>query len=210
MAHATQASLFRQRMEKTFDALAAKAERIPVNALPDSVERHVQLNRQKLDLSDWDLTQDEKKQLLCMLNDNWAESIEDLEGKLCHYCVPGCCPDPLTTRRKVRDVLQCCLGRLFAVPLLYRWKHFESALAYTLRNVSVHGLLPYVWASCMSDANDAVLPDELLDMDAPDAPPAMRQQVRCGKVLRLLQEPGITAARGRIYELFMVYDLYTY
>ena len=196
MAHATQASLFRQRLEKSLDVLASNTERIPVNALPEAVERHMQINRSKLGLSDGDLTPDEREHLLCMLNDNWEESIEQLQGKLCHYCVPGCCPDTLSTRRKVRDVLQFCVGRLFAVPLLYRWKHFEAALAYTLRNVSIHGLLAHVWVSCMSDAQDAVLNDELLDMDAADAPPALRQQVRCGKVLRLLQEPGITAARA--------------
>ena len=186
--------------------LAACCERVEVASLPESVQHHMHQNETKLKLCCYDLDGEQKSHLLTMLNDDWGRPFS-LNGKLTHYCSAGCCSDDAQTRRKVRLALQSSLGALFPVPLLYRWKHFEEALAYTLRNCSIHDLLPYVWAACMNTANDAGLHEQVIEIDAADQAPSQQQQVRCSKVLRLLQEPGIFAARPRLERSSPVFAL---
>ena len=197
MAHAMQSTLFRDRLERTLDRLLSGCERVQVASLPESVRSCMQQNELKLKICCYDLDAEKQSHLLSMLNDDWSRPFAST-GRLTHYCGPNCCRDDSETKSKLRVVLQNCMGCLFPVPLLYRWKHFEGALAYTLRNCSIHGLLPYIWAACMNDSKDAALHEEVLEVDAADQAPAFQQQVRCSKVLRLLQQPDILAARTHL------------
>ena len=203
MAHASQATLFRQRMESTLDLLASKATRQPVAVMPATVQEHIRQNQSRLGLCCGDLSEEERLELVAVLNNSWDMPCTD--GILHHWCPPGCCSDEVVTRRRVRAVLGFTLGRLFPIPLLYRWKHFEGALAYTLRNMTLHHLLPFVWSACMTQTGDnELLSEHLLDLDNPDLPPSVQQQVRMGKVLRLLNEPDIQAPR--LFQNFMTVD----
>ena len=192
MGHATQASLFRQRLEHTLDMVSAKMERKAVTFLPDTIKGHMDRNRQKLRICCSDLTEKDQADLLAFFNDDWGQA--HCDGQITHWCPPGCCADDHAARQKMRSLLDVSFAKLFPVPLLYRWKHFEGALSYTLRNTCMHDLLPFVWSAGMTDANDAsLMQDKILELDSPDLPPALKQQVRMGKVLRLLHQPDILA-----------------
>ena len=194
MAHSAQATLFRQRMDSTLDLLASKVVRRPVATMPTTVQEHIRKNTSLLGLCNADLSEEEQVELLGILNDSWESPCTD--GILQHWCPPGCCSDELVTKRRLRSALGFSLARLFAVPLLYRWKHFEGALCYTLRNIAIHNLLPFVWSACMTQtADNELLTEHLLEIDNPDLPPSLQQQVRMGKVLRLLNEADIKELR---------------
>ena len=191
MAHSFSSTLFRQRLDSVLDRLAARAKRRVVAVLPQTVQDYRRKNECKLGLCHCDLTEEEQAELLVVLNNDW-DVVCDSDGSLTHWCAPGCCSDERTTKVRVRQVLATSMGRLFACPLLYRWKHMEPALAYCLRNLCIHGLLLSVYAACMSQNNDdQLLQDQILDLDHPDLSPALKHQVRMGKVLRLLSQPDI-------------------
>lgn len=59
-----------------------------------------------------------------------------------HYCLPGCCRSADEAFSKLETCVIESMTRWPAVPLLYRWKAFEPALSYTLRNLAMHRVLP--------------------------------------------------------------------
>ena len=190
MAHASQSTLFRQRLQSVLDRLAARVTRKSVAVLPQTVQDHMRRNQSKLSLCCHDLSEEQQAELIAVFNEDWNVP-RDSDSSLVHWCPPGCCPDERKTKLRAREILEASMGSLFECPLLYRWKYFEPALAYCLRNLSLHGLLAHIWSACMTDSNDDQLLQEVLDIDNPDLPPSLKQQVRMGKVLRMLTQPGI-------------------
>ena len=85
--------------------------------------------------------------------------------------------------------MQLLLGTFPSVPLLYRWKHFEGALAYCTRGVLVNGLLPDVLKAAYGKS-----PEEMLaianswEEDDPDLSFGLKQDVRVSKTVLLLAD----------------------
>ena len=171
--------------------MAGRITRRAVAALPQTVLENIRKNESKLGMCCHDLSGEQQAEMVAVLNDDW--SIErDIDESFIHWCPPGCCDSERTTKARFRRVLEASMARLFECPLLYRWKYFEPALAYCLRNMTVHGHFVHVWSACMTHSNDdQLLNEQVLEVDNPDLPPALKQQVRMGKVLRMLKQPGI-------------------
>ena len=191
MGHAAQSSTFRERLLATIGRLAVGAERHEVAILPETISTGIASNRRKLMICACDLSEEEREQILCMLNHPWTEPLEN--GRLQHWCKPGCCSSRKEMRRKLEHALFLSLGRVFEPPLLYRWKHWEGAIHYALRNTAMHNILAHVWQGCMNAKFDEALVDQLLDPDSPDLDPGAKQQVRLTRVLRMLSDPSILA-----------------
>ena len=92
-----------------------------------------------------DLDPDMEEHILDCDNSSW-----DDDEWLTHYCLPGdSCPlrcggDAQRSLRTVTASIATSLGGKLVAPLLYRWKAFPEALAWTFRGVRQHGLLPKV------------------------------------------------------------------
>ena len=194
MAHAVQASLFQHRLETAITTMAESVVRHTVVELPMKVLRWKNANAHKLSICRTDLSDQAVDFILTMLNDDWSALLRDT-GKLSHYCPPGCCESERAFRMKIRQAITATLGHFFDVPLLYRWKHFDPAVQFCLRNTIIHGLLSVAWEATMNKAFDdgAVDMSTLIDADAADLPPAVKQKIRMGKVWNLLNEDGILA-----------------
>ena len=94
---------------------------------------------------------------------------------------------------KTREALKATVGKFFDVPLLYRWKHFDPAAQFTLRNLLIHQILMVVWEATMNKVFDEGAIDlaAFVDADSADLAPAMKQKIRMGKVWQMLSEDGI-------------------
>lgn len=189
MAHASRSSLFRHRLDYAIDAMADLVVRHEVVELPSKVQRWKNSNARKIAVCSCDLSEEQVDLILSVLNDDWAVDLNQRGRQLHHYCLPGCCASSVETRAKVRKALKCTIGSFFDVPLIYRWKHFDPATHFTLRNLLIHGLLRFVWEASMSSMFDeGVDLTEYIDEDSADLNPAMRQKVRMSKVWQLLGE----------------------
>ena len=82
-----------------------------------------------------------------------------------HFCVGNCCSGKEDSLRKCLQLLVPFMSRGFAVPLLYRFKHFDQAVSYITFTIGVHKLLPRTLSSMeMSSAfgREQQLIDELM------------------------------------------------
>jgi hypothetical protein len=71
-------------------------------------------------------------------------------------------------------------------PLLYRWKHFEPALAFADRNLNFHGLLLTVLELTVACSGD-ISPEDLMQ-EWEDMTPATKQQIRAQKTIKFFQD----------------------
>ena len=137
MAHASKTTLFRSRLANSLDALARQAVRMEVVEVPLSAK--VDQNRAVLNLCSSDLQNSDGQELiLSMLNNDWGCPLNN--GSLLHFCKPNCCKTKEDFQFKMRQALEVAFGNIFETPLLYRWKHIDSALAYVIRGLSIHSL----------------------------------------------------------------------
>ena len=74
--------------------------------------------------------------MLEFLNGNTAES------PIIHWCTPGCCQNNSDAIAKVLRLTIPFFSRGFAVPLLYRFKHFAPASSFLKVGVTIHNILP--------------------------------------------------------------------
>jgi len=193
MAHASKSSLFLQRLEVAIDSIAESVIRHTVVELPKKVLDWKQANSHKLDICSGYVSDETRNMIVEMLNDDWTISVKDRGGKLHHYCPPGCCESMKACQIKMKSALKGTVGSFFDVPLLYRWKHFDPAVQFTLRNLVIHGLLIMVWEATMNKSFDDGDIDlaAYIDADSADMAPAMKQKIRMGKVWQLLSEEDI-------------------
>ena len=99
----------------------------------------VDQNRAVLNLCSSDLQNSDGQELiLSMLNNDWGCPLNN--GSLLHFCNPNCCKTKEDFQFKMRQALEVAFGNIFETPLLYRWKHIDSALAYVIRGLSIHSL----------------------------------------------------------------------
>lgn len=101
----------------------------------------------------------------------------------------------------MQQALAMTLLRGFEVPLLYRWKYFDVAAEYVLRNLALHGVLKVVWERCMQDGgSDLQDPAEFapLDEDDADLPLSLKERVRLSKVQEMLAHPNAVANFAKI------------
>lgn len=108
----------------------------------------------------------------------------------------------------MRSALDATARSLFEVPLLYRWKHWDSAAEYTLRNLMIHGLLCYIWERCVQNTDQETAyqdqEDNMPDEDSPDVAPAVKQRIRMNKVLRMLTHPHMVDACQCLLHVLLV------
>lgn len=201
LAHAAQTSLFVQRLDHAIDVLVHNMVCEHVVELPRSIEATMEVNRKKLAVCHLGLKPEDADLLLTMLNTDWGTPLDQSSGfpKLIHICQAGCCSSVADSQKKLKRALRASIAPVFPVPLLYRWKFWDEAVQYCLRNLVCHGLFLFIWKSCMSDKADENLDNleavGVMDEDCPDASPALRQSIRMTKVLALLSEPGIVVTR---------------
>ena len=196
MGHASKPTVFSQRLATAIDTIADSFVRRTVVDMPMRVRQWMNNNRHKMSICCHDMPPDSQELVLAMLNDDWSVSLRDKGGVLEHYCPAGCCASDKDCSQKMKAALKATVGNFFDIPLLYRWKHFDPAVAFTLRNLVIHGLLRVVWEATMNKALDDDMIDlsTIIDADAADMAPAMKQKVRMGKVWQLLGEDGILVA----------------
>lgn len=168
-----------------------KATITAVSELPVYVKETLRKNEGKLALCSSDLTSEEKNLMIRMFNEDWSFPFAETDT-LTHICSAGCCESTAICRQKIRTCLGACFSRLFECPLLYRWKAVTPACIYTLRGLTFRKLLVYVWQATMSADFDQDF-DKMPDIDDADVSPALRQKIRMGKVLDLLQSPETIA-----------------
>ena len=88
--------------------------------------------------------------------------------------------------------MKLLIGCFPPVPLLYRWKHFETATSYCLRGLIVNGVLTEILLKLFNKTSEQMQEIAVeIDEDDPDASFANRQQVRVCKTVLLLQDPGV-------------------
>lgn len=193
MAHASKSTLFLQRLEVAIEGIANSVVRRPVVEMPQKVSQWKNSNSHMLAICSTDLSEESKELIICMLNDDWSASIKERGRRLSHYCPPGCCESDKACLLKTKAALKATVGTFFDVPLLYRWKHFDPAVHFTLRNLIIHELLMVVWEATMNKSFDDGSQDmaAYIDADSADMAPAMKQKIRMGKVWQLLSEEGI-------------------
>lgn len=190
MAHASKSTSFLQRLDVAIDAVAQQFERRTVVSLPLKVSHIKASNAHKLEICRGDLSDESYQLILTMLNDDWNRPLRQNCGKLTHYCVPGCCASDKACQTKIKAALRASVGSFFDVPLLYRWKHFDPAAQFVLRNIIIHNVMSFVWEAsmnkCFDDANVDLA--AFVDADSADLAPAMKQKIRVGKVWTMLSE----------------------
>ena len=88
--------------------------------------------------------------------------------------------------------MKLLIGCFPPVPLLYRWKHFETATSYCLCGLIVNGVLTEILLKLFNKTSEQMQEIAVeIDEDDPDASFANRQQVRVCKTVLLLQDPGV-------------------
>jgi hypothetical protein len=103
------------------------------------------------------------------------------EETIYHYCTgAGCCADArASATRAERLVLQLLCHTLPPVPLLYRWKNFDTALAWSIRATGFHRLLGRTLLQVMKGINDTDM--DALELDDVNLNFGAMQGVRCRK-----------------------------
>lgn len=194
MGHAFRSSSLRDKFEAYLDELSANVERQQVAELPASVWEWKEMNRTKLSICQSCLSSDEIENILTMFNHDWSVDLRSNCNRIVHFCRAGCCSSDDECHQKCRVALYAAAYRLWDIPLLYRWKHFEPAAEYVLRCLLLHGVLVSAWAH-VCEPGDKEVNLQAVDEDNPDISPAMRQAVRVNKVLAMLTSPDAIAAR---------------
>lgn len=102
-------------------------------------ERILQLSRPAMDLSP-----EQEQHILFADNGDWDSD------EVVHYCVQGSCPLQCNGSARKSERLVCAavvlaIGGPMCLPLLYRWKGFEKAVAWVWRGVRQHRLLSRAW-----------------------------------------------------------------
>ena len=141
LAHLFEVFSFRRSYAETLAALPCKSfTHIPVSQMPPEA-------------ASWKATArmlDESFTARSVLCKRQATAIlEFLNGDLScenvvHYCVPGCCCSSDEALSKCLKLVVGFMSRGFPVPLLYRFKHYDSAASFITFGVHVHKLLPRV------------------------------------------------------------------
>jgi hypothetical protein len=117
--------------------------------------------------------------------------------ELIHWCVCGCCgsdEECLATAIRIASKSLCIHPD---TPLLYRWKHWEQAVSYTLRGVRLHNLPRRVLGVTMSRLPVEVPAPSADELDE-NLSFAQRQQIRGQKTLQLLGSANIGVQLGMI------------
>ena len=199
MAHASSTSLFVQRLDNAIDILVHNLVCENVGNLPLTVQRFKEANKKKLEVCKLGLNPEIAELLLQILNTDWNTPLDQSKGppRLVHICEAGCCSSHQESQAKLKKALTAMIAPVFPVPLLYRWKFWDEAVQYCLRNLACHRLLIYVWQACMTDKCDESFGnmDVAMDEDCPDVSPALRQRIRMNKVMHLLLEEDMLAPR---------------
>ena len=190
MAHASKSTSFLQRLDVAIDSVAKHFVRRTVASLPLKVSHIKASNAHKLEICRGDLSDESCQMILGMLNDDWNRPLRANCGKLVHYCIPGCCGSDKACQTKMKAALKASVGSFFDVPLLYRWKHFDPAAQFVLRNIIIHNVMSFVWEASMNKSFDDSNIDlaAFIDADSADLAPAMKQKIRMGKVWTMLSE----------------------
>ena len=131
--------------------------------------------------------------ILEMFNDTWLYE-PGRHAQWVHWRAPKCCESDEECVRKAREALRRLLQHFPAVPLLYRWKHWEPALFFAIRGTMLNGVLQFALYQCASSQNIAKMAD--LDPDNPDLSLSLKQEVRLCKAVKFMTSENIKAATG--------------
>jgi hypothetical protein len=149
LCHLYQSNGFCQRFEKRLDEwIDAKFKRRRVFDMPQSAITARESNAMFLALCADGMSDVDIDELLTICSNLWSEA------EAVHFCKPGCCENADHFKIRARAILRKVLCNFPDIPLLYRWKMFEPACAYTLRGKCLYDLLMVlIYLALNEDAN---------------------------------------------------------
>ena len=186
LTHLFESSVFVDKMEAALLNIVKQLEWNRCMELPDACKTWRSRNLALLLRAHCDLldSMDIYAEYLQFFNGNWLLTL-----RLVHWCLPGCCASREEAINKAMKLLRATLLRFPSVPLLYRWKHFDPALAWLARNKGLHGLLLAVMRTSLSKMPVINTGDH--GSDDENMPFALKHATRGERSVRLLMRSSI-------------------
>eukprot|EP00435_Cladocopium_sp_Y103_P050187 s1190_g15.t1 len=190
LTRAMKSSKFQDNFEKALTGIAERMDRRVVPELPSSVKTWWENNRALVKMALSGLPPEAQEIILAVFNDPWRFDPNTWrEGCFVHWCTAGCCRSADEAKVKSREALRRLCQEYPAIPLLYRWKHWEPALNWAIRGTFCNGVLQYALSMCSDESSVAKFAD--LDPDSPDLSFALKQEVRLTKSVAFLTSDSI-------------------
>ena len=146
LAHLLESGRLSTDYTKQIRRLASEVRIRSCARLPDVVNGFREKARRILELSRpaQDLTREQETFILNADNGDWDHD------EIVHYCIGSTCPlgcggDQARSRELVASAIVLAVGGSMTLPLLYRWKGFEKAVAWAWRAARLHGLTHKAW-----------------------------------------------------------------
>ena len=198
LTRAMKSSKFQDNFENALDMIAERIDRRVVLDLPEHATVWWEENNSMIRLALQGLDEDKQKTILSVFNDPWHFRNNSWErGDLVHWCSSNCCPSLAETKAKTREALRILLQEYPAIPLLYRWKHWEPALNWAIRGTLCYGVLQLALSMCANQ--DSISKCQDLDPDSPDLSFALKQEVRLTKSVSFLTSSTILQDLGKSF-----------
>ena len=195
LTRAMKSSKFQDNFDKALSGIAERTERRIVQELPSYVKTWWDENQVLVDMALAGLSAEHKKLILSVFNEPWRFDPNTWrEGKFTHWCPPGCCTSAEDANAKTRQALRLLSQGYPAIPLLYRWKHWEPALNWAIRGTLCNGILQYALSMCCDETSMAKFSQ--IDPDSPDLSFALKQEVRLTKSVSFLTSERVQKDLG--------------
>eukprot|EP00435_Cladocopium_sp_Y103_P045894 s714_g13.t1 len=187
-ARAMRSSKFQVHFSAGLDFISKQVDRRVVPVLPATVLEWQTKNKWVCQLLATGLDEKNTELLLKMFNGNWRDSFEE-SASWTHYCC-GCCANHEETVLQARECLRNIFEYFPQIPLLYRWKGWESIQGYVGFGILLHNFLPFLVKQCVGSSQKVY---DLLeqDVDSADFSIALKQEVRMGKTLAFITSDTI-------------------
>jgi len=195
LTRAMKSSKFQDNFEKALAGIAERIDRRVVPELPSSVKTWWENNGALVKMALSGLPPESQEIILAVFNDPWRFDPNTWrDGCFVHWCTAGCCPSAAEAKVKTREALRRLCEDYPAIPLLYRWKHWEPALNWAIRGTFCNGVLQYALSMCSDESSVAKFAD--LDPDSPDLSFSLKQEVRLTKSVAFLTSDSIRQDLG--------------
>lgn len=195
LTRAMKSGKFQDNFDKALNAIAQGMDRRVVCELPGYVVKWWEEEGDTVRVALEGLKQESQDLILSVFNDPWRFDHRTWpRGKFVHWCSTGCCASSSDAEAKAREALRLLLQQFPAVPLLYRWKHWEPALHWAIRGTMCNGVLQFALSMCADESSVAKFAD--LDPDSPDLSFAVKQEVRLSKSVSFLTSGTIQQDLG--------------
>ena len=188
LGHLFSSARFCERFLEKVEVLANEVRVVETHVLPAEATQWRESARQVLEKtrSAQDLDLDAENYILDVLNDDWSRAGR---GEMRHFCLHGCkCGQGAAAKTGVFKAFQLLIGRGAPQCLMYRWKNFEKATAWSFRATKCFQILRRgVELVFTRDRIRAAEQEAAAALAAGDVNPAAAQAVRAGKCIDYLR-----------------------